>query len=105
VLGGELGESAAPERRQPQPNGPLVMRIRPSPHQPGRLRPVHQLHHTMVAKQQMTGHVSDRGASRIHVPPHREEELVLGRGQTRGLGLLLTPPQEQTKPISQTEQL
>jgi hypothetical protein len=33
-----------------------------------------------------------------------EEELVLGPGQTRGLGLLLTPPLEATQAGPKTEE-
>lgn len=105
MLGGKLGEPAAPERRQRQPDGSLVPPIRSSPNKPGGLRPVHQLHHAVVAEQQMASHVSDGGASRVEVAPHREEKLVLRRGQARGLGLVLAPSQEPTKPVSQAEEV
>ncbi len=38
------------------------------------------------------------------MPAYGQEQLVLGAGETDGLGLLLAPPQEPTQPVAEGEQ-
>ena len=105
MLRRQAGEPPIPHGGQAQPDRALVLWIRPSPNQPRRLGPVHELHHAVVAQQQVVRDVSDRGPPTIRVTPHREEELVLRRREPEARGLLLAPPEEPPKPIAEIEQL
>jgi hypothetical protein len=57
-----------------------------------------------MAQQQILGKFAYRRAARIRVAAHRQEELVLGAGQARGLSLFFTPPLEPTQAGAKTQE-
>ena len=101
---GELLESAGAERGQAQADDPAVPRVLVPLHQPRLLRPVDQPHRAVVAQQQVARDVADGGARLPFVSADGEQELVLGRRQSRPFGLLFAPVQEAAQADPELEQ-
>jgi hypothetical protein len=69
----------------------VVLSVAVTGNQASRIGPVHQSHRTVVAQQQVVGHLANRGSPRIFMTPYGQEELVLSRGQPSSVRLLLAP--------------
>ena len=74
------GQLAAPGRREPQADDPVVVGVALPAHEAGLRGPVDEPHCAVVAQEQGVGDVADGGSPAVGVPPHREEQLVLRRG-------------------------
>ncbi len=61
------------------------------------LGPVHEPDRTVVAQQQVVGHLAHGRPAPVGVSMDGEEQLVLGRGEPGFLGLLVAPAQEAPK--------
>ena len=85
-----------------QPHDALVDVVVVALHEPRALSPVDQLDDTVVAQQEVLGHVSD--GRRGPVPPYRQQQLMLHGGDAHLLGSLLAPVQEPAQPVTQLEQ-
>ena len=57
-------------------------------------RPVNEAYCAVMAQEQIVGHLTHRRAPSVAVTPDGQEELMLGRGKTSLLCLLLAPAQE-----------
>jgi hypothetical protein len=62
--------------------------------QPGRRGSVDQLDGAVVTHEQVSSHVPDGRTARVGMPPDRQQELVLRRGEPGRLGLLAAPAEE-----------
>ena len=104
VQGRELLEGGGALLGQGQPDDPPVIGVFLADDQPGGLGPLGQLDGTVVAKQQIAGHVADSWPARVVMPPHREQQLVLGGGKPGRLGLRLAPVQKPAQARTQDQQ-
>jgi hypothetical protein len=68
-----------------------VGRIGPAAHEAGRLRPVHEFHHAVMAKQQVAGEIADGRRSRARMTLDRDQQLVLDMGQAHRASLIFAP--------------
>lgn len=96
---GELLEGGGALLGQGQPDDPPVIGVFLADDQPDGLGP---LNGTVMAKQQIPGHVADGRPARVVMPPHREQQLVLGGGKAGRLGLRLAPVQKPAQARTQT---
>ena len=71
-------------------------------HEPRSLSSVEELDRGVMAEQEMVGEVADGGIA--VVPPDGEQQLVLGRGEAGGLGLLLAPVEEPPQAVSEPQE-
>ena len=85
--------------RQLEPHDPLVLGVAAAGDQARLLGPVDQADGAVVAEQEVVGHLADRGPAPVRVAPNGQEELVLGRGQSGRLRLLLAPAQEAAQAV------
>ena len=68
-----------------------VSRIGPAAHEAGRLRPVHELHHAVMAEQKVAGEIADGRRDRARMTLDRDQQLVLDMGQAHRVSLVFTP--------------
>ena len=68
-------------------------------------RPVDQFNRAVMTQDQIPGHLSDARTRGVRVAPDSQQQLVLGRGQARGPGLLIAPAQEAPQPGAQLEEV
>ncbi|MDQ1372990.1 MAG: hypothetical protein QOJ09_328 [Actinomycetota bacterium] len=88
--------------RESQADDPLVALVGDPVDEAGGRRSVDELDGTVVAQEQMGGNVSDRRLA--PVAADGKEELMLGRGEAGGLGLVLAPMQEATQSVAEPQQ-
>ena len=86
------------------PNNAVVLLVANACDETSPIRTVDQAHDAVVAQQQLIGNLPDGGATRIAKAPHGQEQLVLRRGESCGLSLLLTPALEVAQPGPKGEQ-
>jgi len=68
-----------------------VGRVGPAAHEAGRLRPVHKLHHAVMAKQQVAGEIADGRRDLARMTLDRDQQLVLDMGQAHRASLVFAP--------------
>jgi nucleotide-binding universal stress UspA family protein len=85
-----------------EPGDPLVGGVGGPLDEAGLRRSIDELHDAVVAKEQVVGDVSDR--RRAVVAPNGEEQLVLCRGETDRLRLLLAPPLEASEAVAEVQE-
>lgn len=68
-----------------------VGRVGPAAHEAGRLRPVHELHHAVMAKQQVAGEIADGRRDLARMTLDRDQQLVLDMGQAHRASLVFAP--------------
>lgn len=98
-------EFAPPEGREHQPHGASVPLVASANDQTGRHGPIDELDGAVVPQEQMVRHRRDRRAEGVPVPADREEQLVLGRGQSLRTGSLGAPAQEPAKAVPEPQEL
>ena len=91
-------------RRQVQPDHSMVVVVPHASQQPGRLGAIDEAHDAVVAQKQGVCDVADLRPLRVVVAPHREQQLVLRRGQTCRSRLRLAPVLEAAQPGTQREE-
>jgi CIC family chloride channel protein len=104
VMPAQVEEAATALGSQPESHDTIVDRVRRPPDESRGLGAVDQSDSTVVLEEQGFGNLSDRRPFAIRVALDREEQLMLRRGETGGVGLLLAPVQEATEPGPQLEQ-
>ena len=82
----------------------MVVVVPHASQQPGRLGAIDEAHDAVVAQKQGVCDVADLRPLRVVVAPHREQQLVLRRGQTCRSRLRLAPVLEATQPGAQREE-
>ena len=82
----------------------MVRVIADPANQPCRFRPIDQADRAVMALEKVTGDITHRRTAGIGVALDRQEELVLGRCQADGGGLLLAPPEKSPHPGAEFEQ-
>jgi hypothetical protein len=78
VQGCELFEGGGALIGQGQPDDPPVIGVFLADDQPDGLGALGQLDGTVVAKQQIPGHLTDGRPTGVVMPPHGEQQLMLG---------------------------
>jgi len=101
---GQLAQNGVSPGCGTHPHDPPVGRVGSPADDPRADRPVDELDHAVVAQEQVFREIAHRWAPPVRVAAYREEELVLGTGQPRRLGLLLTPPLEATQAGPEAEE-
>jgi hypothetical protein len=99
----QLVQAPAAERGQAQADDALVVPVGSTADQPRGFGPVDEFDGAVVAEQECLGDVSDRRPIPIRLTPNREQQLVLGRSEPDGHGLLLAPVQEPTQARTELE--
>lgn len=102
VCGSEQLDAPRPLRGELEPGDALIGFVREPLHQSAVRGPVHQFDDAVVTEQQVVGDLTDRW--RVAMAPDGEQELVLGGGETRGVGLLLAPPLEPAQSVAEVEE-
>jgi hypothetical protein len=87
-----------------QPNNAMVFIVPGSSHEPCRIGSVDESDRAVVLKEKVVSDLTDGWSSWVSVPPYGEEQLVLGRCQTSGACLLLTPALEMPQAGSKRKQ-
>jgi hypothetical protein len=90
----ELLDTPGAQGRQRQSHHAPVVRIPPPNQEAGVRGSINETYGGVVAAQEPLGHISGGRASRIVVTTDGEEKLMLSRGESRQLGLLLAPANE-----------
>lgn len=65
--------------------------IGPAAHEAGRLHPVHELHHAVMAEQQVAGELADGRRDLARMTLDRDQQLVLDMRQAYRAGLVFAP--------------
>ena len=91
---GQLGDQPVAFLGEFHPYHPGVIVVRPPADEPAGFRAVHEAHGAMTLQQQVVGELSDGRRLGAWVSLDRHKQLVLGRGKTHRVRLLLAPPQE-----------
>lgn len=94
---GEGIDALDPERRQPQPDQPVILVVAVALEQAEVASPVDEPDGAVVADQQRPGHIGDGRAEGVAMAPYGQEQLMLGGGHPQPGRLLLAeaaePPQ------------
>ena len=93
---GERLEALAPRRRELQTHDSVILWVPDPLDELGGDGPVDQADGTVVAEEQVVGHLADGWATAVGVPPDGQQQLMLGRGQPRSFRLLLAPSEKTT---------
>lgn len=104
VQGRQRGDPPRTLVREPEANDTLVVRVVAPGDQAGGHGAVDEPHCAVVTQAQRVGGIADRRALRVPVTTDREEQLVLGRAQADGGGLLLAPVEEPAQPRAEVKQ-
>ena len=72
--------------------------------QPGLLGAIDEPDRAVMAQHEVAGDVADGRSARVVMTADGEQQLVLGRGEARGLGVLLAPAQEPAQTGAQLEE-
>jgi uncharacterized membrane protein len=101
---GELREHARSLGSQAQADHAAVVLVFQALDQARGLRPVHQAHGTVMTQEEVAGRIADGRPARVLVAADGQEELVLGRCQADGFGLLGAPVDEPPQARPEQEQ-
>ena len=85
---GQLGDQLISLPGQLHPDHARVGSIGPAAHEASRLRPVHELHHAVMAKQQVAGEIADGRRDLARMTLDRDQQLVLDMGQAHRASLV-----------------
>ncbi len=100
---GEPAQHTRAGSSQAQSNQTMIVAVGSALDERGRLGPVDESDHAVVAEQEVVGHLAD-GRRAARVSAHREQQLVL-RGRDAGVDrLLLAPVQELPELVAELEQ-
>ena len=105
MRGRELVQPGLAVSGQPDPRHPAVLGVAAAFDQPGRCRPVHQFDRAVVTQQQVTGEITDGGLLAAGVALDRDQQLMLGGGETNRAGLGLAPVQEAAQAGAERQQV
>jgi hypothetical protein len=93
-----------PLRCQAQSDDAVIVEVALTADESGGLGAIHETDGAVVSQEKVFGDVPDRRPSRIGMPSHDEEQLMLRRRQADRTGLLFTPAQKTTKGGAKREQ-
>ena len=87
-----------------QAHHPVVVVVSGPSDQTRRVGTVDETDGAVVQKKQVVSHLSNSRATRITVSPYGQQQLMLGRRESRGTSLALAPALEMAKPGPQGQQ-
>ncbi len=82
----------------------MVVPVLRAADEPGGFGAVDEADRAVVTQEQVVGDVADRRASGVRIPAYGQHELMLGRRQPHGAGLLLAPTEEAPETGAELEQ-
>lgn len=91
VRPGQLGYQPVSFRGELNADHSGVGGIGPAPHETGRLGPIHEFHHAVVAEQQVAREIADGRRDPAGMTLDSDKQLVLDVGQAYSASLVLAP--------------
>ena len=103
VGGGERGQAGGTGCREADVHDTVIAGVRLPADETRSLGAVDELDGGVVPREEVAGQVPDGGVAGMAADG--QEQLVLGRGEAGGPGLLLAPVQEPAQPVAEAEEL
>ena len=100
----QLLQSPLPRGSQLEAHQPVVTRVDAAADEPRGRGTVDESDDAVMPEEQRVGDVANRRSGRISGAADGEKQLMLGRGETRGGGLLLAPAQEAAQAGAELEE-
>lgn len=105
VRPGQLGDEPVSFRRELNADHSGVSSVGFAAYEAGRLRPVHQLHHAVMAEQQVAREVADGRREPAGMALDRNQQLMLDVGQAYRASLVFAPPLKAAQAGAKSEEV